>query len=140
MLLRKCAGGLVFNGETVFLLKNDKSEWILPKGVIRDGKEPESVAVERVKIECGVEAEVISKAGATSYEFYSTSRKQPVCNEITWYLMRAQKDTFSVNQQEGFQEGGFYPIDEAIEAITYSQDKSLLRMAAEKYRQIERMI
>jgi len=140
MLLRKCAGGLVFDGTRIFLLKNDKGEWVLPKGVIRDGREPESLAVERVQIECGVDAEVLSKAGATSYEFYSTSRKRPVCNEITWYLMRARDSKFAVSKEEGFQDGGFFAIDEAVERITYSQDKSLLRMAADKYRQIDPMI
>ena len=32
--IRNCAGGVVFAGDDVFLLKNDKSEWIMPKGVI----------------------------------------------------------------------------------------------------------
>ena len=32
--IRNCAGGVVFAGDDVFLLKNDKGEWIMPKGVI----------------------------------------------------------------------------------------------------------
>lgn len=139
MLLRKCAGGIVFTGDSVLLLKNDKEEWILPKGLIRDGKTQEETAVERVRVEAGVLAEVISKAGATSYEFYSTSRKQPVCNEITWFLMQADGSDVTTNKEEGFFDGGFYPIEEAIEKITYSQDKSLLRMAADKYRDWRRI-
>lgn len=139
MLLRKCAGGIVFDRERVLILQNDKQEWALPKGVIRDGHTLEETAISRVRIEAGVNAEVIDKAGATSYEFYSTSRKQPVANEITWFLMRAQTTDVSPNAEEGFFAGGFYPIEEAIETITYSQDKSLLRMAADKYREWARI-
>jgi hypothetical protein len=47
--------------------------------------------------------------------------------------MEATTDSFAVNKQEGFKEGGFYPIDEALEKITYSQDKSLVRLAFRKY-------
>lgn len=139
MLLRKCAGGIVFDREKVLILQNDKEEWVLPKGVIRDDNTLEETAISRVRIEAGVEAEVIDKAGATSYEFYSTTRKQPVANEITWFLMRAVTKDVDLNKEEGFFDGGFYPIEDAIEKITYSQDKSLLRMAASKYRDWSRI-
>ena len=48
MIVRNCAGGVVFCGGKVFLLKNDKDEWVLPKGVIRDRRSPREVALERV--------------------------------------------------------------------------------------------
>ena len=51
MIVRNCAGGVVFWGDQVFLLKNDKGEWVLPKGVIRDKRMPAEVALERVKTE-----------------------------------------------------------------------------------------
>lgn len=31
MLTRVCAGGVVFFEDQVFILKNDKGEWVLPK-------------------------------------------------------------------------------------------------------------
>lgn len=135
MLFRNCAGGVVFYGNSVLLLKNEKNEWVLPKGVIRGGMLAHEVAVARVKSEAGVDAEVVSTAGATSYEFYSLSRQKPVCNEITWFIMRANNDKFQIDKTEGFQDGGFFPVEEAIEIITYSQDKSLVRVAYDKYRQ-----
>lgn len=139
MLLRKCAGGIVFHKDSVLLLQNDKGEWVLPKGLIRDGKSLEETAIQRVRMEAGAQAEVVNKAGATSYEFYSSSRKQPVCNEITWFIMQAGSGDVLISREEGFYDGGFFPIDEAIEKITYSQDKSLLRMAADKYREWTRI-
>lgn len=133
MLTRACAGGVVFIDNRVFILKNDKGEWVLPKGAIRDNQLALDVALQRVKHEGNVDATIISPAGETSYEFFSYSRKMPICNKIDWFIMEATNDSFTVNKHEGFQEGGFFPIDEALDKITYSQDKSLVRLAFRKY-------
>lgn len=134
MLRRICAGGVVFLEDQVFLLKNKKEEWVLPKGIIRNKQIARDVALERVKIEGGIEANVLSPAGETNYEFYSYSRKQPVCNKIDWFIMEAVNNTISINKKEGFLDGGFFHIEEALEMITYSKDKSLVRLAYRKYR------
>ena len=49
--VRNCAGGVVFAGDDVFLLKNDKGEWIMPKGIIRDRRNAREVALYRVEDE-----------------------------------------------------------------------------------------
>lgn len=134
MLTRVCAGGVVFQNKHVFLMKNDKGEWVLPKGVVRNTESSRDVAVNRVWQEGGVEARVISPAGETNYEFYSYSRKMPVCNKIDWFIMEAEDGSFSINKEAGFKDGGFYPVEEAMEKITYSQDKSLVRLAFRKYK------
>jgi 8-oxo-dGTP pyrophosphatase MutT (NUDIX family) len=136
MLIRNCAGGVIFDGEKVFLLKNEKDEWVLPKGVIRNGDLPHEVAVRRVKQETGVTAEIISTAGQTNYEFFSFTRKKPVCNRITWYVMRALNSDYAILKEDGFQDGGFFRIEEAIDMITYSQDKALVRLSFEKYKDL----
>jgi 8-oxo-dGTP pyrophosphatase MutT (NUDIX family) len=136
MLFRNCAGGVVFNKEKVLILKNEKGEWVLPKGVIRRGNIPVEIAKDRVKEEAGVNAEVVSPAGETSYEFYSISRQKPVCNQITWFIMKADSEDACVNKDKGFTLGGFFPIEEAIEKITYSQDKSLVSLSYKKYKEL----
>jgi len=133
MLTRVCSGGVVFYEDRVLILKNEKSEWVLPKGVIRPGKLAQETAIERVKLEAGVNARIISYVGETCYEFYSVTRQRPVCNQITWFLMEAVSDNCTPNASLNFSEGGFYPVDEALEKITYSQDKSLVRMAYKRY-------
>lgn len=134
MIFRKCAGGVVFKGESVFLLKNDKGEWILPKGVIRDKQLAQNVALDRVYKEAGIEAEIISSAGETSYEFFSMTRRQPVCNRITWYVMKAESENFRIAFEQGFADGDYFPVDKALDMITYSQDKALVSVAYEKYK------
>lgn len=134
MLFRNCAGGIVFYKDKVFLLKNEKGEWILPKGKIRNGSLASETALSRVTEETGLEdVEIVSTAGETSYEFFSISRQKPVCNEITWYIMESKTDEFDINKDEGFTDGGFFNIEEAIKKITYSQDKSLVYLSYKKY-------
>lgn len=135
MLFRNCAGGVVFNKEKVLILRNEKGEWVLPKGVIRKGNISVEIAKKRVKEEAGIDAEVVSPAGETSYEFYSISRQKPVCNQITWFIMKTDSEDAYVNKDKGFTVGGFFPIDEAIEKITYSQDKSLVNLSYKKYKE-----
>ncbi|KAB3531470.1 NUDIX domain-containing protein [Alkaliphilus serpentinus] len=136
MLFRDCAGGVVFYANKVLLLKNEKNEWILPKGAIRNGDLTSEVALKRVKIEAGVEAEILSTVGETSYEFFSVTRQIPVNNRITWYIMQANSKDFSVNKELNFKDGGFFPIDKALRMITYSQDKSLVSLSYKKYKEL----
>lgn len=136
MLVRNCAGGVIFYEDKVFLLKNEKGEWVLPKGVIKTGDLPTEVAVKRVREETGISAEVISTVGNTNYEFFSVTRQKPVCNKITWYLMKSPDDSFKVSEEENFQGGGFFHIDDAIQKVTYSQDKSLVSLSYRKYKEI----
>ncbi len=133
MLFRSCAGGVVFYENTVLLLQNEKKEWVLPKGIIRTGMTAPETAVARVKTEAGVTAEVLSIAGHTTYEFYSATRQRPVCNDIAWYLMKAANGESAPNRLEGFVDGGYYTIPQAMERITYSQDRALVRSAWARY-------
>lgn len=136
MLIRNCAGGVVFNGEKVFLLKNEKDEWVLPKGIIRNGDLPYEVAARRVMQETGIAADIVSTAGQTNYEFFSFTRKKPVCNRITWYIMKALDSSYNISKDEGFREGSYFTLDEALEKITYSQDKALVRLSYEKFKEM----
>ncbi len=135
MIVRNCAGGVVFCGAKVFLLKNEKDEWVLPKGVIRDKRSPREVALERVKDETGITAEILSPVGDTSYEFYSITRRQPVCNKIHWYVMKTESEKYRIAFEQGFRDGDFFPVAEAIERVTYSQDKALVSVAYAKFKE-----
>jgi 8-oxo-dGTP pyrophosphatase MutT (NUDIX family) len=135
MLVRNCAGGVVFIGDKVFLLKNEKGEWVLPKGIIHSGDISNEVAIQRVKEEAGITAEIVSSAGRTNYEFFSVTRQRPVCNKITWYIMKSPNENFNVNKEENFTDGGFFPIDDAMGRVTYSQDKSLLNLSFKKFQE-----
>jgi len=137
MRLRNCAGGIVFHEDKVLLIRNDKGDWVFPKGVIREGNQATVVAVQRVKHETGVDAVILAPAGETYYEFFSVSRRLPICNRISWFIMKAENEECHINKEEGFQDGGFFPVNDAAEMITYSQDKALMRLSYEKFVSIE---
>lgn len=136
MLVRNCAGGIVFCGSKVFLLKNEKEEWVFPKGVIRSGELPNEVALKRVKIESDIASEIISTAGHTNYEFFSVTRQKPVCNKIIWYIMKSNNLYYNVTDKEKFLDAGYFEVDEAMKKVTYSQDKALLNLSYKMYKEI----
>ena len=136
MLTRNCSGGLVFRDDSVLLLCNEKQEWAFPKGVIRSETNAESVAIERVRNEAGIQAMILAPAGKRLYEFYSITRQMPVCNRIMWYVMKTSDDDEPVQISSAFSAGGFFPVLSALEKITYSQDRSLLMMAYQKYKEL----
>jgi len=138
MLVRKCAGGLIFCGNKVFIMKNEKGEWGFPKGVIRNGELPSEVALKRVKEEADITAEIVSTAGRTNYEFFSVTRQKPVCNKITWYIMKSLDEKFEIQENDKCIDAGYFNIDEALDMVTYSQDRSLLYLSYQKYKEIER--
>jgi 8-oxo-dGTP pyrophosphatase MutT (NUDIX family) len=137
---RDCAGGVVFTGDRVLIIQNEKGEWALPKGVIRDKELASDVAIKRVRYETGIDAHIIAPAGETRYEFYSVSRKLPVSNRIDWFIMQADRDSVVINKEEGILGGGFFTIQDALDKITYSQDKSLVRLAYDKYRAFQKNV
>ena len=129
MIFRECAGGIIFNGDKVFLLQNEKGEWVFPKGVIRHGKSSTAVAIERAQKEAGINASILSAVGETSYEFYSITRNAPVCNRIVWFLMTAETTDFTIDPEEK-------KIIDAFDKVTYSQDKSLLNIVYRKLKEL----
>lgn len=137
MLVRNCAGGVVFFNDNVFLIRNEKDEWTLPKGVIKGNELSSEVAVKRVKSETGLDSSIVSNAGRTSYEFFSITRQRPVCNKITWYIMKAPNDKFTLEKSPKITDGGFFSIEDALDKITYSQDKSIVSLSFKKYKELE---
>ena len=135
MIVRNCAGGVVFCGDKVFLLKNEKDEWVLPKGKIRERRSPREVALGRVEDEAGIKAEILTAAGDTSYEFFSLTRRQPVSNRVHWYVMKAESEKYRIAFEQGFTDGDYFSVDEALEKVTYSQDRELVRIAYERYKE-----
>ena len=136
MLVRNCAGGLVFCGNKVFLLMNEKGEWVFPKGVIRSGELSSEVALKRLKQEADIASEIISTAGHTNYEFFSVTRQKPVCNKIIWYIMKSNNNYYKIEENEKHTGGSYFEIDEAMKLVTYSQDKALLNLSYRMYKEI----
>ena len=133
MIVRRCAGGVVFYANKVLLLKNDRHEWTLPKGKVLEGQLAADSAVCRVKDETGVNACPLVVAGDTMYEFFSSSRQQQVCNAIVWYVMEAESQDYII--REDFLDGGFYKIKDAIDMLSHNKEKALVDVSYRKYKE-----
>jgi len=136
MLVRDCTGGIVFYEDKVLMLENNKHEWVFPKGIVRANQKMTDVALERVKVEAGLDAKIIAPCGKTSYEYYSVTRMKPVHNNVSWFIMKALTADIIPNPDQDFINGKFFEIEEAMKTITYSKDKTLLLTAYQKYKEL----
>lgn len=132
-MIRSCAGGVVFAGNDVFLLMSDRGDWVMPKGVIRNYNRSNEVALWRVEDEAGIHAEIIGIAGNTCYHFFSESRGKEVSNRIQWFAMVANDHSYHVSYEQGFLNGGYFPIEEALNMLTFEPDKEIVRAAYSIY-------
>lgn len=138
MIVRHCAGGVVFYANKVLLIKNDKNEWTLPKGKIHDGELSHNSAMLRVKEETGIEANILDVAGDTMYEFYSRSRQQNVCNAIMWYIMDTENTDYTLNDE--FNDGGFFKVKDALNMLSHNKEKALVDISYKKYKELKKSI
>jgi ADP-ribose pyrophosphatase YjhB (NUDIX family) len=138
MIVRHCAGGVVFYGNKVLLLRNDKGEWILPKGKISENELATQTAINKVKEEASVNANILGTAGETVYEFFSRSRQSKVCNAIIWYVMESKDTEYEINKEKGFLDGGFFKIKDALNILTHSNDKSIVEISFQRYKNLKK--
>ena len=131
--IRSCAGGVVFCDEQVFLLMSDRGEWVMPKGVILNRNQSNDVALWRVEDEAGIHARIIGIAGNTRYDFFSESRGKDVSNRIQWFAMIADDDSYHISFDQGFLNGGYYPVQKAREMLTHDCDREILDTAYQIY-------
>ncbi|WP_195940602.1 NUDIX domain-containing protein [Romboutsia sp. 1001713B170131_170501_G6] len=138
MIVRHCAGGVVFYANKVLLIKNDRGEWTLPKGKIFNGELKTESAILSVKQETGVEGTVLGVAGDSMYEFFSRSRQQQVCNSVTWYIMETSDTSCVLNKE--LLDGGFFKIKDALEQLTHKKEKSLVEISYKKYKELKKEV
>ncbi len=136
MIVRRCAGGVVFYANKVLMIKNDRAEWTLPKGKMYDKEFQYDSAILRVKEETGIDASVVDVAGDTMYEFFSRSRQQKVCNAIMWYIMETDNTQYILKDE--LVDGGFFKVKDAIEMLTHSKEKSLVEISYKKYKELKK--
>ena len=131
--IRSCAGGVVFHGDDVFLLMSDRGEWVMPKGVIRNRNRSNEVALWRVEDEAGIHARIIGIAGNTRFDFYSEGRGRDVRTRIQWFAMEANDADYHISFEQGFLNGGYYPVARARGMLTHECDRDILDAAYQIY-------
>lgn len=130
MLQKRCAGAVVFHRNEILLLHNQKHEWVLPKGDLKPEESSRQQAVESLLRLTGLRASVEADLHHTEYEGYSVSRRRPVHVRVHWYLMLDHEADVNLQCGTGeYDRGGFYPLEEALDKLTYTQEKMTLVQA-----------
>ncbi|NJP41275.1 NUDIX hydrolase [Oscillospiraceae bacterium HV4-5-C5C] len=116
-------------------MENEKHEWILPQTRIPRNHDPEQTILEFIESRLGLNTSILGLAGNSNYEFYSITRMRPVRNEITWYAMTCATAQLTPKLDASLLSAGFASMEQALKQITYSQDKSVLMLAYQRYRE-----
>ena len=127
------AGGVVFNSDKVFLLKNDENKWVLPKGHIKSGESYKQAAEREVREETDLNVEVKVEIGTTRYKFFWEPHDKHYDKTVYWFVMTSCDNDYHVQKEEGFVDGGFFRFPEALKIIEFLDSREILKKAIMYY-------
>ena len=135
------AGGIVLRpradgGWDVLLIATHGGErWSLPKGHVEPGESEAEAAVREVREETGVEAEIIAPVDTVEYWYRWKGPEGSVLihKRVTFFLMRYRSGDVRNHGWE-VDDARWFPLEEALNKVTYKEEKELLRKAVQLVR------
>ncbi|MBI5061189.1 MAG: NUDIX domain-containing protein [Candidatus Aenigmarchaeota archaeon] len=89
------AGGVVFRGKKILLIKDSYGRWSLPKGHIEKGETAEQAALREIKEETGIDGRIIELLGEIKYFFQLKGEK--IFKIAKFFLVEASNDKTSLS-------------------------------------------
>ena len=125
-IFHRSAGAVVVRDGACLIVRHGR-EWVFPKGHLEQNETPEQAAIREVREETGVEIAIDEWLGVTRYEF--ADRRHGVRNRKTvdWFV--AHPVGGELHLERVFADGGFVPLDEALERLTHDADRDIARRA-----------
>ncbi len=122
------AGGVLLDEAGRVLLirtRNLRGEpvWTFPKGLIEPGEKREQAALREVREETGYEAKIVRPLPPVTYWFWREGKK--VRKTVYWFLMRPVRKVGPPDEE--VEEIRWVSPDEALQMLTYSSDRDLLK-------------
>jgi 8-oxo-dGTP pyrophosphatase MutT (NUDIX family) len=127
------AGGVVVDGGQVLVIRHARGEWIMPKGHVEPGEQPEQTALREVREETGLEARIVTPLGETCYAYRRRGERGLRPKRVIWYLMEplTPRDRLRLACEEGLEEAEWLGWQEARKRLSWSGDRRILKRAAE---------
>lgn len=133
MLVHDWAGGVVFCGEKVLLLKDKKGDWVLPRLRVNKKDIKSEVLINKVKEDIGTIMEMVTWVGTTSYEISSDKKQKSICNKIDWFIVKTSNESSLINEKNTNVELNLFTIQEAMDNSVCERDKSLINLSYKNY-------
>lgn len=134
---RTSAGGVVVRqagGLEVCLIRPaGRTVWGLPKGGVEPGESLSDTAAREVAEETGIEGIVEEEIGAIDYTFYSRQDGGRIHKTVHYFLVRAVGGDTARHDHE-VSEARWMAVDDALSAMTYPNERQIVRQAAEAVR------
>ncbi len=130
---RISSGGVIHRNlkddvEVVIVAVRGSRAWCLPKGIIDGGEDPPATALREVREETGLTGEILDKLGQISYWYFIKEEMIRVHKTVHFFLMKFIEGSTDDHDHE-VDEARWFPIDDAIEQLTYKSEKEIMRKA-----------
>jgi len=124
----RSAGGIIFCGGHVLVLRNYRGEYIFPKGHLEPGEGELEAALREVAEEAGIQPRVLAPLRDTCYQ-YRLAGGAWRQKRVSWYMMEAEDERVAVDGNE-ISWGSFVPVEQASSLLTHDLDRELLAEVA----------
>ncbi len=131
------AGGIVLRPgkdgrwDVLLIATHEGGRWSLPKGHVEEGESEAEAAVREVREETGIDAEVIAPIDTVDYWYRWKGPEGSVLihKRVTYFLMRYVSGDVRNHGWE-VDEARWFPLEEALQTVTYRDERELIRKAA----------
>jgi 8-oxo-dGTP diphosphatase len=134
------SGGVIYRKgeegvEVALVLVRGGRFWCLPKGIVDKGETPEMTAVREVREESGLSGRIVDKLGDVTYWYFVRGENSKCRKTVYFYLMEYESGSTAQHDFE-VDEAGWFPVEEAIQKVSFRGDKTILGNAISKLRDI----
>ena len=136
------AGGVIYKKNDISIqialisVRNGQA-WCLPKGIVDKGETTEETAVREVREETGLNGRIIDALGEINYWYFVKEENIKCRKKVYFYLMEYVSGDTDDHDCE-VDEAGWFPLEIALEKVSYKGDRTVIGKAIEKLQTLHR--